>query len=337
MKRELIGIVVEFNPLHNGHKRLIDIAKEENPDASIIVAMSGQFVQRGELAIYNKWVRAEAAIDNGVDLVVEIPPFYVLNNANIFARKAMEIFNDFNVDKVYFGSETLSIDEITEMANKTINDPSGLEELKKEYHSLPLAFEKFIGRKLNPNDTLGICYVLEAMKMNYKFEFNRVIRESNEQWSSASKIRKDLWHGIRNNKSLTKSEEIRNINDYSEFIIGKLLTTSSDNNVVSYLQNWIERNGFTTFTAIIDEAHNKSFTKAKLRREALKFVLELEGTNNIIVLAMNDNGKDILRDLDNYEFRHTKENVDNYKVERFISLKVNYIIEEEISKRTIIK
>lgn len=337
MKRETIGIVAEFNPLHNGHKRLVDVAREENPDATIVVAMSGQFVQRGELSIFDKWTRAESAIDNGVDLVVEIPPFFVLNNANIFASKAMDIFNKLNVDKIYFGSETLSIEEISEMASATFNNQDKLDSLTKEHHSLPKAFQEFIGREIKPNDTLGICYVLESMKSGYNFEFHRVVRESNEQWSSASSIRKDIWQGVKNDKSLTSSDEVRNIDDYSEFIIGKLLTTNSNNNVVSYLQNWIERNGFSTFTWIISEAHNKSFTKAKLRREALKFVLELEGTDRLMILAMNNNGKDLLREVEEYDFRHTKENVDNYKVERFISMKTNYLIEEELAKMTKIK
>ncbi len=335
--KEIIGIVVEFNPLHNGHKRIIDIAKEENPNAYIIVAMSGQFVQRGELAIFDKWTRAEAAIDNGVDLVIEIPPYFVLNNANIFAMKAMDIFNNFDVTKVYFGSETLSIDEIKELAQMVINNPNRLEELKREFHSLPKAFEAFIEKELNPNDTLGICYVLESMKKGYSFEFNRVIRESNEQWSSASRIRKDLWNGIQNNKSLTISNDIRNIDDYSKFIIGKLITTSSENNVINYLQNEVEKNDYSTFNEIIENSHNKSFTKARLRRDLMKFTLELEGTDETIILATNDRGKDVLRDLERYEFRHTKDNVDNYKVERFLSLLKDHNIEEELSKRTIIK
>ncbi len=337
MNKEIVGVVVEFNPLHNGHKRLIDIVKEENPNAILIVAMSGQFVQRGELSIFDKWTRAEAAVDFGVDLVVEIPPFYVLNNANIFAKKAMEIFNEYDVNKVYFGSEKLDIEKITNIANKLNNDNEGLERLKKEYHSLPRAFEEFIGEKLNPNDTLGICYVLESMKFGYEFNFNRVIRESNEIWSSASRIRKDLWNDVQNDRSLVQSDNIRNIDDYSDIIIGKIITTNSDNGVIEYLKGFIIENEYSLFSEIVDNSHNKSFTKAKIRREVMKFVLELEGTNEYIILASNDNGKDILRNSDNYNFRHTKDNIDNYKVERFINLKSNSKLEDELSKKMILK
>ncbi len=337
MNKEIVGVVVEFNPLHNGHKRLIDIAKEENPNAILIVAMSGQFVQRGELSIFDKWTRAEAAIDFGVDLVVEIPPFYVLNNANIFAMKAMQIFNEYEVNKVYFGSEKLDVDKIKTIANKLHSDPTGLEELKRTHHSLPRAFEAFIGEKLNPNDTLGICYVLESMKLGYNFEFNRVIRESNEIWSSASRIRRDLWDGVDNDRSLIESKEIRNLDDYSDIIFGKIVTTNSNNNVIKYLKGIILDNDYHLFSELIDNSHNKSYTKAKLRREVMKFVLELEGTNEYIILASNNNGKDILRESNNYNFRHTKDNLDNYKVESFISLKSKNKLIDELSKKMILK
>ncbi len=337
MKKEIIGIVVEFNPLHNGHKRLINVAREENPNAILIAAMSGQFVQRGELSIYDKWTRANAAVDFGVDLVIEIPPFYVLNNANIFAKKSMEIFNEYGVSKVYFGSETLSVDEIERIVKLCIDEEARLEELKKEFHSLPKAFESFIGKKLNPNDTLGICYNLEANKLGFNFEFNRVIRESNEKWSSASRIRKDLWSGIENNKSLVQSGEIRNLDDYSDIIIGKILTTNSDNDVINYLRKFVENNKINKFSELIENAHNKSFTKAKLRREAMKFTLELTGSEELIILASNNNGKSVLRDIENYKFRHSKSNEDNFKVERFITIKSNETLEVELSKNTIIK
>ncbi len=337
MKKEIVGIVVEFNPLHNGHKRLIDIVKEENPNAIVLAAMSGQFVQRGELSIFDKWTRAESAIENGVDIVVEIPPFFVLNNANIFAKKAMDIFNKHNVDKVYFGSESLGVDEIEVIVDKIIKEPRELERLKKEHHSLPRAFESFIGKELKANDTLGICYVLEAKKQGYNFNFNRVLRESNSTWSSASSIRKDLWSGMHNDKSLVDSNVIRNLDDYSDIIIGKLVTTNSDNNVIKYIKNVLAESKFDKLSSLIEASHNKSFTKAKLRREIMKFTLELEGSDEEIILATNDSGKDLLRDNQEYSFRHTKDNIDNYKVESFISLKSETTLEMELSKKMIIK
>ncbi len=337
MKKEIVGIVVEFNPLHNGHKHLIDTIKKEKPNCILVAAMSGQFVQRGELSIFDKWVRAEAAIDYGVDIVFEIPPYFVLNNANIFASKAMQIFNSVGVDEIYFGTENLDIDEIKSISNKIIANQDELIELSKKNHSLPKAFEEFLGKKLDPNDTLGICYVAESMKLNYEFNFNRVVRESGGQWSSASRIRNDLWNNIENNKTLINELSIRNIDDYSELIIGKLVTSESNNDVIKYLSKCAIYNDTNIISDLIEKSHNSSFTKSKLRRELIKFTLELEGSDELIVLSSNSLGKDVLRDLEGYNFRHSKDNNDNYRVERFLSLKNNSNIKTELSKKTIFK
>ncbi len=337
MKKEIVGIVVEFNPLHNGHKHLIDTVRDENPDCILVAAMSGQFVQRGELAIFDKWTRAEAAIEFGVDIVIEIPPFFVLNNANIFANKSMEIFNKAGVSKVYFGTENLSIDEIFPIASKLIDEQEKLKELNKIHHSLPKAFEEFVGKKLDPNDTLGICYITESIKSGYKFDFNRVVRESGGKWSSASRIRNDIWNDIPNDKSLITNSNIRSLDDYTELILGKLVTADSELDVIKYLSNIAVNKKIKSISELINESHNSSFTKSKLRRELVKFTLELEGSDELIILASNNSGKDILRDLEEYKFRHSKNNNDNYKVERFLSIKNNSTVELELSKKTIFK
>lgn len=332
MKKEIIGIVAEFNPLHNGHKRLIDHIKNENPESVIAVVMSGQFVQRGELAIYDKWTRANAAIDNGVDLVIEIPPYYVLNHANLFASKSIELLNNFGAAKVYFGTESLTIESINSIVDKAINNQDELERLKKEHHSLPKAFNEFIKTDIKANDTLGICYVLEARKNNIDIEFNRIIRESNEDFISASKIREDLHNGIKNDKSLINNNEINNIEDYSDVIIGKLLTSDSNDNTINYLKGKAIELNTNSFTELINESANKSFTKSKLRRELVKFTLELENSNNQLILGVSKEGRKILKDSVEYTFRHDKSNIDNYKVERFLSIKSNNTLEENLKK-----
>ncbi len=337
MNKEIIGIVVEFNPLHNGHKRLIEHVKQQHPNGIVVVAMSGQFVQRGELSIYDKWDRANSAIDNGVDLVVEIPPYYVLNHANIFANQSIKLLNDFGVNKVYFGTENLEINDINSIVEVIINNKDKLEELKKEYHALPKALEKLLGMELNPNDTLGICYVLEAKELNIDVEFGRIKRESNEEFTSASKLRLKIREGIPQEKDLIKSGSFRDIEEYSDVIIGKLLTTDNNSNSLNYLKNVALKNGVKSFNQLIEQSHNKSFTKARLRRDLLQFTLELEGNQDYIILASNSNGKEVLRDIDKYNFRHTQDNNDNYKVERFISIKDENTLEINLGKKMILK
>ncbi|MDY4813628.1 MAG: nucleotidyltransferase family protein, partial [Ruminococcus sp.] len=105
------GLISEFNPFHNGHKWLIEQVKgEEN---TVITVMSGSFVQRGDISIINKYDKARASLQNGVDLVIELPAVYSLANAEIFAKSAVSILDKTGVtDRLFFGSECGDIDVI---------------------------------------------------------------------------------------------------------------------------------------------------------------------------------------------------------------------------------
>ena len=94
------GIIAEFNPFHNGHKYLLDHAEGVK-----IVAMSGNFVQRGEPAIVDKWTRAQMALENGADLVVELPFLTAVQSADYFAAGAVDILSRLGIDSLTFGTE----------------------------------------------------------------------------------------------------------------------------------------------------------------------------------------------------------------------------------------
>ena len=95
------GIIAEFNPFHNGHKYLL-----EQADGLKIVAMSGNFMQRGEPAIVDKWTRTQMALDNGADLVVELPFAVAVQGADYFAQGAVDILAKLGVTQLVFGTET---------------------------------------------------------------------------------------------------------------------------------------------------------------------------------------------------------------------------------------
>ena len=96
------GIIAEFNPFHNGHGYLLSQAKGLK-----IVAMSGNFVQRGEPAIVDKWTRAEMALKNGADLVVELPFLVAVQAADYFAQGAVDMLASLGVDNLTFGTEKM--------------------------------------------------------------------------------------------------------------------------------------------------------------------------------------------------------------------------------------
>ena len=99
----IAGIVAEFNPLHNGHKYLIDCAKSDGHDVAIV--LSGNFVQRGDTAIIPKYKRAESALICGADIILELPVPWSMSTAQNFALGALSQLSALNIDILYFGSE----------------------------------------------------------------------------------------------------------------------------------------------------------------------------------------------------------------------------------------
>lgn len=108
-----VGIITEYNPFHNGHAYQIQKIRENIDNAGIVVAMSGSIVQRGEFSILNKWDRAEAAIKNGADLVIELPFVYACRSAQDFAKGGVTLLNELNiVNYIAFGTEYTNISNL---------------------------------------------------------------------------------------------------------------------------------------------------------------------------------------------------------------------------------
>lgn len=107
------GIIAEYNPFHNGHLYQLNKIREFDNDAKIIVVMSGSFTQRGSLAILDKWQRAESAVKNGVDLVIELPAVFALRSAQFFAEGAIRLLSDLQiVDQLVFGIEANNLSDL---------------------------------------------------------------------------------------------------------------------------------------------------------------------------------------------------------------------------------
>lgn len=213
------GIISEYNPFHLGHKYQIDTLKNEI-DTSVIAIMSGDFVQRGECAILDKYTRAKIAINNGIDLVIELPFFYSLQSAENFAKGGISILNKLNiVDYLCFGFECDKKEDIVKIANFQLQYKDEIEEILKyemklgnsyavayknacveinsKYKILELQDDFFIS-----NNILSIEYVKNLILSNSKITPFPIKRKgknynddnycSNEQLS-ASAIRKAIY------------------------------------------------------------------------------------------------------------------------------------------------
>jgi len=120
-KMKTVGIIAEYNPFHNGHKYQIEKAKEITGADTVIVIMSGSFTQQGNIAIADKFKRAEIAIKNGADLVIELPTIFATSSAEMFAYGAVNILDKLNtVDYLVFGTECDNIDVLNSIVDKLI-------------------------------------------------------------------------------------------------------------------------------------------------------------------------------------------------------------------------
>ena len=175
----VLGIISEYNPFHNGHLYHLNESKKlTNSDYSIAI-ITGNFTQRGDVSIVNKWSKTRMAIENGIDLVIELPTLYSISSAENFADGAVKILDSLNiVDYLSFGSECDDISCLDDIANVLCKEPSDYKtmlshELSKGI-SFPKAREKALMMYLNnvrrfanilnfPNNILGIEY-LKALK-----------------------------------------------------------------------------------------------------------------------------------------------------------------------------
>ena len=179
----IIGIVCEFNPFHCGHKYLIDSVKKDGD--TLVCVMSGNYVQRGEPAMFPKDIRVNSALKNGADIVLELPFIYATASAEIFCENAVRILESFGCDTLVFGSECGDINTLNKVAEITAN--SDFDEKIKRYLengvSYPVAREKAIkdysdGVSISsPNDILAIEYIKAINKNEYKIRPVTVKRE----------------------------------------------------------------------------------------------------------------------------------------------------------------
>src|SRR5574344_1234145 len=126
----VLGIIAEYNPFHNGHLYHIEEAKKQTGADYVICIITGNFTQRGNTSIVNKWVKTQMALENGADLVIELPTVYSISSAENFAEGAIKILDSLKiVDTLAFGTETADFAALNNIANILYDEP-------KEYISI---------------------------------------------------------------------------------------------------------------------------------------------------------------------------------------------------------
>lgn len=215
---KVTGIIAEYNPFHNGHKHHIEKARELTNADYIIVIMSGNYVQRGEPGIIDKYARTKMALECGADLVLELPLPYATGSAEYFSMGAVSLLDKLGVvDYLCFGSECGDASKLMNVASYLANEPFEYKELLQKYLMQGLSFPSAQEAALHgcadnetasllsaPNNRLGIEYCKALIRLNSSISPVTVLREGSGYHdetlydaddglpSSASAIRKTL-------------------------------------------------------------------------------------------------------------------------------------------------
>ena len=206
-----IGIVAEYNPFHNGHLYQIRKIKEIfGEDVLVVVVISGDFVQRGEISFLDKWEKTQVSLGCGVDLVVELPLYYSIQNAEIFSRMATKILDYLGVDIQVFGAEEANIEvlqKVLELQKRQDYKDKLMEYMKRgnSYStSQRLALKEYnLDGIVKSNNILALEYMREIKNSNLKIkpyiikreisEYNEEkVSEDREEFASASFLRNEL-------------------------------------------------------------------------------------------------------------------------------------------------
>ena len=327
---EVTGIICEYNPLHIGHRKQIHKIKAAHPDSGIVCLMSGNYVQRGSPAIFDKMHRAKAAVLCGADLVLELPVTTVLSSAEGFAAGGVKILSDV-CNRLCFGAETADTEILWSVAQSLLSPQfsPALKEALAEGVSFPVARQRAL-EKLGvcaeilsqPNNILAVEYCKAILEQHSSMEIMPICRQGDyhdilpdKENPSATALRRQMLDG--NNWQDYVPEAVKDIyhnaplhtTAYAEQAILSRLRTMTDEEfeALPYGSEGLWRKlmhasrKYATLEEILTGVKSKRYTRTRLDRMVLcaflgitKQLLEAP-VPYVRVLALNDKGREILK------------------------------------------
>lgn len=312
-----VGIIVEYNPLHNGHLIHINEIKKQAHADIIIACMSGSFSSRGDLSIFDKFEKTKQALTAGIDLVVELPYVYTVERADIFAKNAVDVLKMLDVDEIWIGSEENN-PELYAKAYKKFRNNQKLRDGKsmKATYLDELPFKS--------NDILGFFYYKRIMDKKYNIKLKTIKREisnfldtiiHHEYIASANAIRENI-NMINDYTPKFVSDSKKKIlpeDKLYKYVNYKILTSSTselkdifmvDEGFENKLKKEINASSYNEY---FESLVSKRYTKARIKRMLDNILINLTKKEiNIIqskdidfirVLGYNDTGKKYLKSI----------------------------------------
>lgn len=333
-----VGVIAEYNPFHHGHAwHLAEIRRRLGPDTPVVCVLSGNWVQRGECALTDKWTRTTMALRGGADLILELPLPWAISSAEGFARGGVEVLMATGVvDKLSFGSESGNGPALHRVADAMESEAyrEALREELKGGTSFPVARQKAAERVLgeieidlkNPNDSLGVEYLRCAQKRleGYPVLRQGVSHDSDSPangYASATMLRRVARQGeweelsrwaAEGDVDLLKKAGIARMEHIERAMLYRLrqmgeadFTMLPDSGVAEGLPARLCRSAeqagsleeFYTF------AKTRRYAHSRIRRLALWAFLGLteadrpEGPAYLRVLGSNDRGRELLKEM----------------------------------------
>ncbi len=374
-----IGLIAEYNPIHNGHIYQIKEIKRLYPDSIIILITNSYFTQRGDISIINKWDKTKIALDNNIDLVIELPFPYATQSADIFAKGALKILNFLQIDTLIFGSESNDINKLKKLASTQLNNKKYDEKVKTYLNqgiNYPTAMSNSLKDILgyttsSPNDLLGISYIKEIIRNNYKINTVSIKRTidyhskiASKKIASATLIRtlirekKDITNYIPKYQTDYFYQNL-SLESYFPYIKYKIITSK---NLAIYktvdegIENRINKviNSVNSWKELVEKIKNKRYTYNKINRMLIHILTNFtkdESSNlnidYIRVLGFSQKGRlylnQIKKDLKVPLITNYKPNLSplldiEFRVAKIYSLPLNKnIIEKEYKQPPIYK
>ena len=326
----ITGVVAEFNPLHKGHEYLLNTAGK---DGAVVCAISGNFVQRGSVAVIEKRIRAKQALLSGADLVVEIPVLWSMSTAQNFALAGVTALYSAGCDTLIFGSECGEIEPLLSAADILLSKEFS-EKLAfwlKKGITFAAAREKAAaecglkaGILSKPNNNLAVEYIVAAKQNGYDFKFKTIKRKGADhdsknigEFVSASLLREKLEAGdiefCREYMSETalscfSAEDIADIKRLERAVLATLRTKRAEEfKTLPDLSEGVENKLFSaiktasSLSGLYQKIKVKRYTLARIRRLVLSaFIGEdneffMKKQPYVRVLGFSPKGKEILR------------------------------------------
>ena len=300
---KICAIICEYNPLHNGHLYQIGEAKRLSGADAVLCLMSGNFVQRGESAVMNKYIRAKHAVNAGADAVVELPTVFATSSAEFFAKGAISLLSKIpSVTTLCFGAETADKDLFLHVAGLMNDEPKSVSDKIKTLTGEGVSYAK--ARALawsdilpesfltSPNNILGVEYTRAILSFQSKIEILPVQRTGagykddtlHESYSSATAIRTSIAGGksVENALPSFVSPDLPNTLEQSLDGLEKYAIMTTPKEEIAKTLDCVEglENAFKKASkknaSLVESLTSSRYTSSRIRRIALQTLLKID-------------------------------------------------------------